>query len=229
MSIKIVCISDTHSRHDDIIIPKCDILVHAGDMTSLGTFEEITKFAKWLNNQPATHIICTVGNHEIGFAKHYPESLKWITDNCPRANVLINASVEVMGIKFYGSPYSPSFGHGWSYNAGRTVVEAAHLHQPFIGDIWSQIPDDTNFLITHTMPMGILDEVLDFRTGRIQNVGCRELLNRCRELKELKWHVGGHLHLKGGKVLVDGNITYVNAAICDDAYNPSRAPVVIEV
>jgi Icc-related predicted phosphoesterase len=226
---KIVCISDTHGLHDRITIHECDILVHAGDWTSSGTFEQVTKFAKWLDKQPASRILLTAGNHEVEFGKNYPESLKWITDNCPRANVLINEGIEVEGIKFWASPHTPSFGHGWVYNAGRTVVEAAHLHQPFIGDIWSKIPEDTEFLITHGMPMGILDRVLDRYTGRVEHVGCRELMARIYKLKKLKWVVGGHLHLNGGKMYIEHDVTYVNAAICDELYNPVREPVVLEV
>lgn len=37
--VRIVCISDTHTKHGDLNIPDGDILIHAGDFTSFGRLE----------------------------------------------------------------------------------------------------------------------------------------------------------------------------------------------
>ena len=50
--MRIVCISDTHSRHDQVEVPPGDVLVHAGDSTMAGRVEEITKFNHWLVGLP---------------------------------------------------------------------------------------------------------------------------------------------------------------------------------
>jgi predicted phosphodiesterase len=36
VSLRIVVISDTHSRHRHIVVPDGDVLVHAGDLTARG-------------------------------------------------------------------------------------------------------------------------------------------------------------------------------------------------
>ena len=34
--LRIVCISDTHGKHRNLVVPDGDVLVHAGDITSKG-------------------------------------------------------------------------------------------------------------------------------------------------------------------------------------------------
>lgn len=224
---RLVFISDTHNKHNKVVVPECDILIHTGDCSFQGLESETKNFAKWLDKQPAKHIVLTPGNHCKVFEKELPESRSWVTDYCPRANLLIHEAAEVEGIKFFGSPWTPFF-FNWAFNAGRDPVEASHTFKPFIGDLWKDIPLDTQILVTHGPGLGTLDEVLDRRTGRIQNVGCAELTKKIAELKDLKIHAAGHTHLMGGKYLDIGNIKYINAAICDDNYNPTREPVVID-
>lgn len=181
--MKLCLISDTHTYHNKIKIPECDILIRAGDWTFEGKYTEVQDFAKWLNNQPAKDIILIPGNHEVHFEKNYPDSHTWISADCPRANILINESLTLNGVNFYGSPYTPSFGYGWAYNAARTPTEAAHTFKPFIGDIWAKIPDNTEILITHGMPLGILDETKTTWEGKVEHVGDA---GRCGTFKKNK-------------------------------------------
>lgn len=233
--MKLCFISDTHSKHNKLVIPECDILFHSGDWTFTGQRHEVENFAKWLNKQPAKHIVLTAGNHERIFERAIqgsdqdPSSRTWITDKCPRAHLLIHESVEIEGLKIFGSPWTPAFGHDWAYNAGRDVVEASHIFKPFIGDLWKDIPLDTNILITHGPGLGTLDWVTDFSAGRIINVGCHELSKKIYELKDLKIHAFGHLHYKGGCVMEQDGVKYINASSCDDQYNVTHLPVVIEL
>ena len=41
MTMRIVAISDTHGLHDTLTIPDGDVLVHAGDITRHGEFNEL--------------------------------------------------------------------------------------------------------------------------------------------------------------------------------------------
>lgn len=48
---RIVCISDTHNsspKDGGWKLPKGDILIHAGDLTNQGTFSELQKTIKWI-------------------------------------------------------------------------------------------------------------------------------------------------------------------------------------
>ena len=52
--MRIVCLSDTHSRQDQITfkLPKGDVLVHSGDFSFGGEREEIVKFVAWFSKLP---------------------------------------------------------------------------------------------------------------------------------------------------------------------------------
>jgi predicted phosphodiesterase len=49
--MRLCCISDTHSLHDQVVLPQAspaDVLVHAGDFTGNGTIEQVSDFALWM-------------------------------------------------------------------------------------------------------------------------------------------------------------------------------------
>lgn len=39
--VKICCISDSHSQHNQLEIPNCDLLIHAGDFSGYGRYEDV--------------------------------------------------------------------------------------------------------------------------------------------------------------------------------------------
>ena len=49
--LKITLISDTHTRHNKLnhLLPGGDVLIHAGDVTSVGNFTETLDFIKWFD------------------------------------------------------------------------------------------------------------------------------------------------------------------------------------
>ncbi|MEI6873153.1 MAG: UvrD-helicase domain-containing protein, partial [Verrucomicrobiota bacterium] len=63
---------------------------------------------------------------------------------------LLNSGVTIEGLKIWGSPYSPRF-FDWAFNCDRGEDIAQH---------WRLIPDDTDILITHGPPAGILDRTI---------------------------------------------------------------------
>ena len=85
------------------------------------------------------------------------------------------------------------------------------------------IPPETDVLITHGPPYGILDEVL--RDPR--PVGCRNLLHRIEEIKP-RVHVFGHIHEGYGQVRQNDTL-FINASVLDVRYQPVNAPVVVEI
>ena len=94
---------------------------------------------------------------------------------------------------------------------------------------WKLIPEDTDVLITHGPPNGILDAV-PTRWG-IENAGCEELRKRGDELARigrLKLHIFGHIHCGHGTHEELG-VRFVNGSICDDQYAPTHAPIVVEI
>lgn len=45
---RFVCVSDTHNCGGAFKLPQGDVLIHAGDLTNQGSFAELQKAVKWL-------------------------------------------------------------------------------------------------------------------------------------------------------------------------------------
>lgn len=210
--MKLVLISDTHCRLEDVTIPEGDLLIHAGDLTFQGSIQEVSKEAQQLAaiRHRFTHgIIFVPGNHDWGFERN--EGL--FRDIMDTTRVLINEAVTIDGHNFYGSPVSPSFCN-WAFNVDRG---------PEIAQVWDRIPADTNVLITHGPPYGSRDACPDGA-----RVGCVDLAERIKSLPDLRLHVFGHIHHSYGTRL-EGNVHYINASICTEKYKPTNQPIIINI
>jgi len=221
--MKVVLISDTHEKHGQIKLPEGDLLIHCGDWTNKGSLDAMNSFLKWFSAQPFQYKIFIGGNHELGLDVG-PTRVKKL-DLINSFNNLIyleNSSTIIDGIKIYGSPVTPFF-YSWSWNV--------HRGEP-IAQVWKNIPDDTNILITHGPPYAILD-LVSLSPGEIRDVhqGCEELIKRVKQLKHLKLHCFGHLHLggHGSQIHREGGTAFVNAAMVDDGHRVVNQPVVIEL
>jgi len=197
--MKILAISDTHNQHKKITIPEADILIHCGDLTNGGEIWEIKKFCEWIAKTPVKHKIVIPGNHDRSFQKQ--EMLPAIKELFKEANtnLLIDEQLTIDNINFYGSPWQPWF-WDWAFNFPRyddgTTAKS----------IWNKIPVETDILITHGPPNGILD-IVD-RDG--SRVGCPHLRNRI-EQTNTKVHCFGHVHESRGDTIIDGR-TYINCS-----------------
>lgn len=202
--MKIVCLSDTHSRLMEYPVPDGDLLIHAGDATIQGSIEEVSSFAYWFNALPHRHKIFVAGNHD------------WLYYRNPTlANTMVKSLhdelTEIEGLKIYGSSWQPEF-HNWAFG----LTRGKELEK-----VWERIPDEVDILVTHTPPKFIRDQ--NFRGWR---VGCEDLYKRVLKIKP-KLHVFGHLHESYGVTKLDGTI-FVNASICNAAYQAVNKPIVIE-
>ena len=68
--MKLTIISDTHNKHKHITgdLPGGDLLLHAGDLSSMGYEHEIREFAAWYNKLDGYHHkVFIAGNHDWGF------------------------------------------------------------------------------------------------------------------------------------------------------------------
>jgi Icc-related predicted phosphoesterase len=92
----------------------------------------------------------------------------------------------------------------------------------FARALWDAIPDDTDIVITHGPPRGILDRAARVGIG----VGCEFLAARIDEICP-QLHVFGHIHEAYGRLNGD-KTTYVNASILNLAYEVANAPQVLE-
>jgi Icc-related predicted phosphoesterase len=224
--VKIVAISDTHNKHRQLIIPECDILIHAGDFSSKGYEREVKDFYGWFDEQPANYKISVWGNHEIGCESN-PENMKNIMyKECPNVIHLHDNSVEIAGINVYGSAWTPYF-YNWAFNGARNEDAASLYKKPLMKDIVAKIPEDTDVLITHGPPSNILDELCYYDgPPNGQFVGCEDLLKRVKVIKP-DLHLFGHIHCAYGQLHKYGTSFY-NVANCDERYMATNPVTIID-
>lgn len=224
--MKIVCISDTHNLHDKIVVPEGDVLIHAGDATMRGYPHEVRAFLRWFSALPHPVKVFVPGNHDALFdtknKQFGPETRRIIEAEYPTVEVLRDRYITLQnGMIVHGSPWLSGLMHwpfGWKSFDGRMAEYMA-------------IPDEVDILVTHGPQHGVLDKYQGFVLGD------EALALRIPQLTRLKLHVHGHIHESYGlkdhlRTRSDGTTvmwTTVNAAICDDAYSPVNAPIVVDL
>ena len=221
--IKITCISDTHNKHKSIFPGSGDLIIHAGDATGRGHSGEIEPFLKWYGELDFTHKILIAGNHDFGFERD-PATYE---EMCKKYNVIYlnDTSVEIKDndtgklMKVHGSPVQPEF-CDWAFN--RRIGEFNQAPYAWIKPHWDLIPEDTNILVTHGPPKGIMDEVKNHFHPIPEEVGCPHLFNAVKNIKP-QLHVFGHIHEQNG-VIVKGSTTFCNASMLNDRYNVAYTP-----
>lgn len=199
--VDLVLYSDPHNRSNKFRYGKGDILICTGDGTNGGTEQEFLFLNDFFREQKKNfkYIIYVPGNHCMLFEDD-PERGREILSE---AIVLIDESVELMGLKFYGSPWTIEFKHFFFMK---------NKHE--IRKCWEKIPQDTQILLTHSPPYSILD----YSTHRDEDgamkyghVGSESLLNKVLEVKPIL-HAFGHVHTGYGEMRKD-NIRFLNTAL----------------
>jgi Icc-related predicted phosphoesterase len=217
--MKLVVTSDCHGRLESAELPAGDVLILAGDLfpnrsahpetDAASQFNDLLNLDHFCGQLDYKHVLLIAGNHDWVFERNRlaARELKNIT-------YLEDTGVVIDGIKFYGSPYQPEF-YNWAFNLPRSGSGLAR--------VWSLIPDDTDVLITHGPPAGILDQPF----GKGEHAGCELLLKRVEEVRP-RLHVFGHIHGSYGQTRI-GETLFVNASLCDERYQPTNRPHVIEI
>lgn len=196
--MKIICLSDTHNKHQKLNIPLCDLLIHAGDFTQKGKPKEASEFLTWFSEQPARYKVFIAGNHDFCMENDLRLSFE---EEAKRLGLIYlnDSGVTIEGINIWGSPITPWF-HDWAFNRHRGEEIRKH---------WELIPNNIDILITHGPVMNVLD-----KTWRGLRVGCEELAKIIfteKKISNLKLHVCGHIHEDRGLEQI-GNLTFINAS-----------------
>ncbi|KAF2019559.1 Metallo-dependent phosphatase [Aaosphaeria arxii CBS 175.79] len=220
--IRIVCISDTHTRIPEDV-PAGDILIHAGDMTNAGSVAEIQRQVDWLAGLPHKEIVVISGNHDTYLD---PRTRPSLSDAQQRGGVdwkrvhylqhrklTLTIEVEAEGGREEGEEGEGETtrllgGDGGGQRHRRLVIYGApqipacgpmdvHAFQyPRGRDAWSEtVPQDIDVLVTHTPPKYHRDMPLP--TG----MGCEHLMSEVRRVRP-SLHVFGHVHFGAGQEVV---------------------------
>jgi calcineurin-like phosphoesterase family protein len=241
--MRITHISDTHNKHNQLngLLPGGDLLIHSGDISSLGRQSEVERFVKWFNGiDNYTNKIFIAGNHDMTFdreillrdklahfegryftdddepcAEGKPDWLDalLVSELNPNVFYLENSFVMLDDIKIWGSPITPSFGYGWAFNKDRGYD---------INQIWNQIPNDTDIIITH----GPIHSYCDRTDRGGLNVGCEQLYHRLNEVKP-HLHFSGHIHEAYGYRNTKWGYAF-NGCNCDLSYLVNNKPMTFE-
>jgi hypothetical protein len=220
---RIVAISDTHTKHEDVDVPECDILIHAGDFSFHGEYFEVRDFSQWLRSQPARHKIVIAGNHELTFDMTSSKFNSSIRDTL-RLNLdqsvhyLEDSGIELEGLKFWGTPWTPRF-FDWAFN-GLTDVDAPFEQGTQLSSRYDLIPHDTDVLICHGPPYSYVDKTL-----RGEAVGSAEMVTTLDRLNHLKAYFTGHIH-EGRGIAYFGDVPIMNVSSADRSYNMVHPPVI---
>lgn len=208
--MKIVAISDTHTKHNHLKLPKGDMLIHAGDISSGGTESEVKNFLHWFGSQDFKYKVLIAGNHDFFFEARTPH---YIASLLPKGVIYLNdEGVTIEGINIWGSPVQPWF-YNWAFNRQRGKEINQH---------WKLIPQNTDILITHGPTFGILD-----KTTRGEQVGCEDLKNMIDKIQP-KFHICGHIHEAYGIEKVK-NTTYINASVLNERYELVNKAIEFEI
>ncbi|KAH6855424.1 Metallo-dependent phosphatase-like protein [Chaetomium sp. MPI-CAGE-AT-0009] len=226
-SIRVVCISDTHYNQPDL--PPGDILIHAGDLTGDGSFDEIQSGITWLSSQSHPFKILIAGNHDVlfdeSFLQKYPErrygqpktkeDLDWgdviylqdstITLNIPIRTTNTTPQPQTRKVTIHGSPWTPQYGiSAFQYPpaTGSSLWSEQLGHHP--GHTTKPTHTETapaalDILVTHGPPKLYLDR------RDIHRAGCPYLLCEVARIRP-RLHVFGHIHVAHGRedVVLDG-------------------------
>lgn len=169
--IKIIHISDTHMLHNLLktSLPDGDILIHSGDFGQWSlrkqfgnktrdrreVVEEINRFFASL---PYKHKIFVPGNHEGCLTNTDRDKLENILTS---VTYLQDKMTSVEGLNIYGSP--------WTKKRWYSLADGFTKSGRRLAPIWDMIPEETDILVTHMPPFGILDLATDKFSG-IKNI-----------------------------------------------------------
>ena len=226
--MKILVTSDTHTLHDKIKIindihstngiglhdNEADIIIHCGDFTSKKSEnkEDTIDFLNWYSSLPIKHKILIFGNHEYFLYDLYlkNELDNFFKENYPNINYLQDSSIIIEGIKFYGT--------SWITDLPKDAF--VKKNEIELNEVFKKIDFDTNVLITHTPAFKTLDYV------NKENVGSTSLLKCIKNLKNLKYHLHGHIHECYG-IKDNGNYKTINGSFLD--YLKNNEPILINL
>jgi Icc-related predicted phosphoesterase len=210
--MKIWHISDTHTYHGLLKVPEgIDMVIHSGDATNprdpYASEQEMLNFISWFGSLPIKHKVFVAGNHDLCIERNLVTKIDFMKNGIV---YLENDYAEVEGIKIWGSPFTPTFGQGWAFNKKRSA-----LH-----DIWKEIPDDTNIVVVHGPPKGILD-LAYHQLNCIEFCG-DEALRKRMYLLNPKLCLFGHIHnnediINAGTMKLSNHDTiYSNGSVVTD-------------
>src|SRR5258708_37364693 len=103
-------ISDTHGQHENVLLARGNMIVHAGNITKNGTPAEAVDFLQWFARLNYDYKIFIAGTHDH-FFEDEPELARRLIP--PGVIYIEESGVEIGGLNIWRSHHN-SFNHGSS-------------------------------------------------------------------------------------------------------------------
>jgi len=228
--MKIVALANSHGLYKEEI-PECDVLVHAGNICNgESPIADFNTFCTWLqsNEGKFKHVLYVPGNWDYLIYKELKRSVE--TLSLFNATVLLDRSIELNGVVFYGCPWGPITAKGAFTCLGTD-------HDKF------KFPEKLDVLITHHNPYFILDSVRRscetyYMGGKQHNTtyyyaheGFYAIKEGVKELKHPpKIHIFGHIGPEEGEkwTIKENGIRFCNVSLTNPKNTLTHHPRVIE-
>ena len=237
--IKIASTSDIHGNLD-FKVPVVDILTISGDICPVHGSHNPTSQLHWVNNKfipwcyelinskNVNYIVFIAGNHDFVFqvmarGKNEAFNVQWPVG----VHYLYQQHTEIEGVKFYGTPWTPTFGN-WAFMQSEDVLN----------NYFASIPNDLDILLSHGPAHGLNDTIMqrpEWSFGSDPHVGSKSLREHIKRAK-CKWLLSGHIHSAShyvekcffGEKDTD-YINCVNVSLVDETYTPTYSPFVFSI
>ena len=222
--MKVACLSDLHGilPPPEFFEDDCEVLVLAGDILPLGLDQRIPEsqawfesiFSYWCESLIFEKIFFIAGNHDK-FCEVNKEVLENLFPYNSRVTYLHNSCNHYLSTqdgkihRIFGSPYCSEFGT-WSFMYPEEKLE----------ELYDDIPEDLDLLITHDAPFGISDQVGSRHAGNLP-------LKKAIEEKNPRYVVHGHLHTSNHELEMLGYSKIYNTSLVDEFYEPVFKPLYI--
>lgn len=202
------CIADLHGNYP--ALDGGDLLIVAGDLTATDDIREYFAFFHWISNQPYRKRVVIAGNHDM-LAQQEDCLLRMANGDF---EYLKDEGTDFDGLKIWGSPWTLTFE---GINSKCTAFTG---REDELADKFMMIPHDTDILITHGPPFGVLDKT---RAGA--SVGCNYLKGALVYCFRPDLWVFGHIHESYGKETFREGTVCVNCSHVNEKYEPVNAPI----
>jgi len=222
--MKICAISDLHGY-----LPRldpCDLVLICGDIVPLEKqvlFQEGYKwysneFKSWVDSLPCDKVLFILGNHELCVQLHEEDWLD-LFPTYEKATLLFDEEyiyeTEEKEYRIYGTPWCKQFGN-WAYMANSEQLT----------DLYSQIPEGLDILMTHDAPYGVSDVLLqkDCPWADGTHIGNMPLAE-CIKLRKPRYVCHGHLHSTSRQFeSLEGSLI-INCSLKDEFYKVVYSPI----
>ena len=234
--MKITAISDLHGFLPKDL-PGGDVLCICGDIVPLDYQRSFTQsvawfaldFNAWACGLPYGKVVFIGGNHDFFLgsltAKFRPSDvLKQLLPGTHRSRsslvYLCDNSVEIGGVRFYGTPWIADLSRWAFYRDDEGLREA-----------YGAIPKRCDVLLTHMPPRAC-------GAGTVLQEGCRntladygsEALAQAVSVRDIGWHLCGHVHSGSHSPQPFGGVrNLVNVSVKDEDYRVAYAPFSFEI